>query len=134
MTVLEEPVPAPTERLLRSAVLDLATERRRRVPPVLHVGAPGSWMTVPDDRTWDHGLRTDLVGAALRRLDRPEAVAWVTRSGPLTMQDVDAAWLAPVVTAGAERDMDVTFVVVTRHGWVDPRSGVRRVWRRIRQR
>ena len=68
--VLEEPVPSPTARLLRRAVLDLATtEHRRRVPPLLHVGTPGSCLTVPDDAAWDHGLRTDIVGAALRRLD-----------------------------------------------------------------
>jgi hypothetical protein len=39
-----------------------------------------------------------------------------------------------VVAAFAEREEDATFVVVTRHGWTDPRSGVGRTWRRIRER
>jgi hypothetical protein len=47
---------------------------------------------------------------------------------------VDAAWLGPTLTAAAERDTDLAFVVVTRHGWTDPRSDVRREWKRIRQR
>jgi hypothetical protein len=44
------------------------------------------------------------------------------------------AWLAPTVAAAGERGVDVAFVVVTRHGWVDPRSGLRQEWKRIRQR
>jgi hypothetical protein len=39
-----------------------------------------------------------------------------------------------VVAAFAEVGEDATFVVVTRHGWADPRSGVGRTWKRIRQR
>jgi hypothetical protein len=116
-------------------VLELATaDRRRRVPPVLHVGVPGgSASTVIDDPAWDQGLRTEIVGAVLRARRDPPWV-WLTRSGPLTLQDADAAWLAPTLAAAAERSLDVSFVVVTRHGWTDPRSGLCREWKRIRSR
>ncbi len=129
------PVPLRDRRLLRLAVLALATsEHRRHVPPLLHLGTPGGpEVVVAGDDAWDHGLRTELVGAALRALDDPPW-AWLTRSGPLSFQDADAAWLGPVLTAAAERGADVAFVVVTRHGWRDPRSGVEQRWRRIRQR
>lgn len=110
------------------------TDRRRHIPPVLHVGLPGGpTATVADDATWDHGLRTEIVGAVLRAHRDPPWV-WVTRSGPLSMQDVDAAWLGPTVAAAAERGVDPAYVVVTRHGWLDPRSGLLQEWKRIRRR
>jgi hypothetical protein len=135
MPVLREPLPLADRRTLRTAVLLLATgDHRRHVPPCLHVGVPGGPTTsVEDDPTWDHGLRTEIVGAALRAGKDPPWV-WVTRSGPLSLQDADAAWLGPTVAAAAEREVDVSFVVVTRHGWTDPRSGLTQVWKRIRQR
>ena len=133
--MLLDPVPVRDRRLLREAVLDLATtEHRHHFPALLHVGTPGGRrVTVTDDRTWDHGLRTELVGAVLRSLEDP-AWVWVTRVGPLSLQDVDVAWLGPTVTAAHERGADPAFVVVTRHGWRDPRSGVGQEWRRIRRR
>jgi len=133
--VLLEPLPVRHRRLLREAVLALATtEHRHHVPPLLHVGTPGGHtVTVTDQREWDHGLRTELVGAVLRSLDDPPWV-WVTRVGSLALEDVDAAWLGAVVTASRERGSDPVFVVVTRHGWRDPRSGTGQQWRRIRRR
>jgi hypothetical protein len=132
--VLCEPLDLADRRLLRTAVRELAgTDRRRRIPPVLHVGVPGgATALVADDPLWDHGLRTEIVGAVLRARGDPPWV-WVTRSGPLALQDVDAAWLAPTLAAAAERGVDPAYVVVTRHGWLDPRSGLRQEWRRIRQ-
>ena len=134
MPVLHAPLSPDDARTLRRAVLDLATtDRRRRIPPVLHVGAPGeSAVAVVDDPAWDHGLRTEIVGAALRRTGGPWV--WLTRSGPLVLQDADASWLGAVLSAAAERDADASYVVVTRHGWLDPRSGLSREWRRIRDR
>jgi hypothetical protein len=133
--VLLDPLPVRDRRLLREAVLALATtEHRRHVPPRLHVGTPGGrTVTVTDDPEWDHGLRTEMVGAVLRSLDDPPWV-WVTRAGTLSLQDVDASWLAAAVAAALERGSDPAFVVVTRHGWRDPRSGAGQQWRRIRQR
>jgi hypothetical protein len=135
MPVLRAPLAPADARVLRRAVLDLARhDRRRHVPAVLHVGTPGSvTRSVADDPAWDHGLRTEIAGAMLRATHDPPWV-WVTRSGPLTLQDVDAAWLGAALAAAAERSAEVAYVVVTRHGWADPRSGLRREWRRIRQR
>jgi hypothetical protein len=133
--VLHEPLSPADRHALRTAVLQLARSMRtRHVPPSVHIGTPGGETTsVQDDPAWDHGLRTEIVGAALRAGADPPWV-WVTRSGPLTFQDVDAAWLAPSLAAAAEREIDIGFVVVTRHGWTDPRSGVSREWKRIRTR
>jgi hypothetical protein len=135
MPVLQAPLDPEDSRLLRRAVLDLATaDRRRQVPPVLRVGVPGGAVrTVAEDPTWDHALRTEVVGAMLRAAGDPPWV-WVTRSGPPTLEDVDAAWLSATLSAAAERGVDVAYVVVTRHGWTDPLSGLGRRWRRIRSR
>jgi hypothetical protein len=135
MPVLQTPLTPANGRLLRRAVLDVATaDRRRHIPAVLRVGVPGGdARSVADDTSWDHGLRTELVGAMLRAAGDPPWV-WVTRSGPLTLQDVDAAWLGATLSAAAERRIDVAYVVVTRHGWTDPRSGSGRQWQRIRGR
>jgi hypothetical protein len=132
--VLHDPLTPEDRQILRTAVLLASADHRHRVPPSLHVGMPGGpTTTVDDDPAWDHGLRTEILGAVLRARGDPPWV-WVTRSGPLTMQDVDASWLGPAVTAAAERGSDIAFVVVTRHGWTDPRSGMRREWKRIRRR
>jgi hypothetical protein len=133
VSLLLEPLPLATRRVLRGAVLELARSHRgRHVAPALHVGTPcGSAATVVEDPTWDHGLRTEIVGAALRA-HRDPAWVWVTRSGPLSVQDVDAAWLAPTLAAAQERGADPAYVVVTRYGWFDPRSGLGQQWKRIR--
>ncbi len=108
-----------------------AVARCRRACTSAHPADPiGS---VADERGWDHGLRTEMVGALLRSLDDPPWV-WLTRGGPLAVQDVDLDWLGPTLTAASERGSDPAFVVVTRHGWRDPRSGVGQEWRRIRRR
>jgi hypothetical protein len=134
--VLDEPLPRDTSRLLRRAVLDLAvSEHRAHFPAVLHTGVPGGpVISVTDDRTWDHGLRTDIVATVLAEVTEPAPLTWLTRAGTGSLQDVDAAWLGPVLAAYAAQGRDATFVVVTRHGWTDPRSGVGRRWKRIRQR
>ncbi len=144
------PVPAARARLLRRAVIDHArTEHRRRYPPLLHLGLPGGpevvlpAVTTPDDLA----LRVEVLAAALRRVgalrdpDDPGAatdapLAWLTRSGELDRQDVDAAWLAAVRTvAGELGDVLVRppgLVVVNRRGWLDLVTGSGRRWRRIR--
>ncbi|MGC4112509.1 MAG: hypothetical protein QM747_19220 [Nocardioides sp.] len=134
MPLLQDPLRPGDRRLLRDAVLKAASDPPGRVVSTVQVGRlGGAASTIVDDRTWDHGLRTDIVGAALRAHGDPGWV-WVKRSGPLDLQDVDAAWLGPAVAAAGEREVDLTFVVVTRHGWIDPRSGLRREWKRVRRR
>jgi hypothetical protein len=147
-----DPPPASTEpldrrlaALLRRAVLDHAlTERRRSHLPILHVGTPGQphllFAIAPDEPT-DHALRADVVAAMRARQlrapvaghepDRPILV-WLTRSGPLELADIDAAWFAAARHAFAEAGAPLTFVVVNRHGWRDPATGGGRQWRRLR--
>jgi hypothetical protein len=137
---LREPLDPATAATLRAAVLGLRTAERRRVfGPVLHVGRPGgpvaAYAVDVRDRL-DPAVRTDLVGALLRRLpaEGPAPLAWLTRAGELALHDEDAAWLAAARQAFAESGRPLTLVVVTRRGWWDPRSGLRREWKRLRAR
>jgi hypothetical protein len=135
MPLLQDPVPRPTALLLREAVRrHAAGERRRRFAPLVHVGRPGvrEHCTAAPVHGTDHALRTDLMAALLARSPEPEPFVWLTRPGELQTHDVDAAWLAAARAAWAEAGRDLSWVVVTRHGWWDPRSGLRREWQRIR--
>ena len=138
MEGIQEPVARSTATVLRRAVLDHhVSERRRTYPALLHVGVPGgSEEVAAADDALDHALRADVVAALLQRTRRPGFVPmlWLTRPGPPELQDVDLQWLASARTASAEAGVGLTLVVVTRRGWVDPRSGVRREWKRLRQR
>jgi hypothetical protein len=134
---LSEPLPEHTRALLRGAVLEHATLERRRVyPPVLHVGVPGARATslaVDSAGPTDPGLRTDVVAALrVRAGAHPDQLVWLTRSGGLELQDVDAQWLAATRAAYDEAGAPLGFVVVNRRGWRDPRSGLGRTWARVR--
>lgn len=135
---IREPLARPLHQLLRRAVLDHALSERRKVHlPLVHVGVPGRRETVfavrPDDPS-DHALRADVVAAMLRRMSgHPETpMVWLTRTGPLELQDLDAQWLASALTAYAEAGVPLMLVIVNRHGWRDPRSDVGRSWVRLR--
>lgn len=140
MPGLTEPLAADLAASLRRLVLAFkATERRRVFAPVLWLGSPDGPSTtygIRADEDLDAALRTEVVAAALLRsrgdVDAP--LVWLTRPGQLTWHDVDAAWLMAAGTAYAEAGIPLTMIVVTRLGWYDPRSGVRRQWRRLRQR
>lgn len=140
---LLEPVPAGTERLLRRIVREhVASERRRRHTPLLHVGLPGAETihAIRPDETTDHALRADIVAAMVRRVRSRgrelTPIVWLTRGGFVEaqddVQDVDAEWLAGAAQAYGEAGLPLVFVVVGRHGWFDPRSGTRRSWVRLR--
>lgn len=117
------------------------SEHRRSFPTILHVGTPGGRESVfadrPDDPT-DQALRTDIVAALLARHRRAGGatppLVWLSRPGDLELQDVDAAWLAAARAAAAEAGGVLTMVVINRHGWRDPRSGLSRTWVRLRRR
>lgn len=133
---LREPVDRTVLQLLRRAVFDHASGERRKVfEPVLHVGVPGvRSRTFRIDDPLDHALRVDVVEAMLRRAVERKVVPllWLTRRGTTTPQDVDATWTAAVRAAGGELGLALGLVVVTRHSWHDPRTGVQRTWKRVR--
>ncbi|MBZ5736947.1 hypothetical protein [Nocardioides mangrovi] len=138
---IQAPVAPALHGLLRRAVLDhRAAERRRAFAPRLHVGRPGGVTEVlacGPEGGYDHALRADVVAAMLARAlrrDRRVPMVWLTRPGDLSVQDVDAAWVSGARTAAAEAGVRLTLVVVTRQGWLDPRSGVGRTWTRLRDR
>ncbi|WP_432478643.1 hypothetical protein [Nocardioides sp. GXQ0305] len=125
---------ADSLRLPRAAVrTHAATERRRRYAPLVHVGIPGvrELAVAAHPSATDHGLRCDVLAAMLAATGGPH-LAWLTRPGELTLHDVDAVWLSAALAAYAEAGRDLTWVVVTRRGWWDPRSDARRTWRRVR--
>jgi len=134
---LSEPLARHTRALLRRAVHEhAATERRRAFPAVVHVGIPGgrvAALVLDRDEPTDPGLRTDIVAALrVRAGGHPDEVVWLTRSGGLELQDVDAEWFSAARTAYDEAQAPLTFVVVNRRGWRDPRSGLGQTWVRIR--
>jgi hypothetical protein len=135
---VEEPVSRADQALLRRLVLDhKAAERRRQFPAVLHLGAPGRSDAARVDESeavLDQALRCDVLEAMLRRAAAGPLMTWLTRPGDLDVQDVDLEWLRAVNAVNGETGRELPFVVVTRSGWRDPRTGVGRRWRRVRDR
>ncbi|WP_457207926.1 hypothetical protein [Nocardioides sp. P5_C9_2] len=142
------PISRATHVALREAVLDFReSDHRRRPPPAVHVGLPGHhpacFVDEPGSGT-DATLAADIVSALLQRSRRelgarlgtptPVPVVWLTRAGSLAAHDADVLWSVATRTAYAEAGLEATFVVVTRDGWLDPVTGARREWRRLRRR
>ena len=135
---LQAPIDRDTHRVLRAAVLELVEgERRHRFPTVLHAGVPGrSLRHVEEPPLPDAGLRADVVLSLLLRAasaGRPPLL-WLTRPGELSPHDDDLRWLGPARWAASSLGLPTGLVVVTRKGWYDPVSDVRREWRRLRRR
>jgi hypothetical protein len=135
---LHAPIDRFTHHTLRAVVLELKEgERRRHFPFTMHVGVPGrSVRHVEDPRSpSDAGLRADLVLAMLQMTTglKPRPCAWLTRPGELTLHDGDVPWASAVRWAAAATGTPLGLVVVTRRGWFDPETGVRREWRRLRR-
>ncbi|MEZ5095208.1 MAG: hypothetical protein R2731_03255 [Nocardioides sp.] len=130
----------PAPAAWRAEVLALRdAHRSRSFPPALYVGIPGGLRRgVPADAGLDHGLRADLTAALLARHrlleDHRPAVAWLCRPGLSSWHDLDAAWLPAVAQAFLEAGEEPGFVVLTRTGWYDPRTGEGRSWKRLRHR
>ena len=134
---LQAPIERATHAVLRAVVLDLIeSEPRRRFPAALHAGVPGRSARHIDAGPMDAGLRTDVALALLRRAGpaTPRPYVWLTRPGELSVHDEDLLWLGPVAWAATALGQHTSLVVVTRRGWFDPVSGVRREWRRLRRR
>ena len=108
----------------------------RALPTLVHVGVlAGDRVTVAADPSYDAGLRADLLTRALDRVtDVEHSSVWLTRGGHLTVGDVDLAWFAAARAAfGRHGADDPAAHVVTRHGWLDLRTGESRTWRRVRR-
>ncbi len=141
-------VPACRARVLRGLVLQhVRAEPRRRFPALLHVGLPDGPETARPGRdpADDHALRVEVLAAMLRRVGglpeqrglpvAADPLVWLTRTGALELQDLDAAWGAATRATCAELAMPpVPLVVVTRAGWWEPGTGSGRRWRRLRPR
>ena len=139
---MSEP-PLPSAARLRLAVAAFRTGEPRRIcPPCLHVGVLGHRGDGPFEATFeedrqgplDPDLRREISAALLSRAllftETPDI--WLTRSGHLSTHDGDLAWLAATAAAAAEAELAPAFVVVTRRGWYDPRTLLRREWARLR--
>ncbi|NPC44328.1 hypothetical protein [Nocardioides sp. zg-1230] len=135
---LQAPIDRYTHAVLRAATLELVEgEDRRRFPVAVHAGVPGRHVRhVEDPPLSDAGLRADVVLALLRTSAAltPRPLLWLTRPGELSPHDDDLCWLGPAAWAAHALGMPASLVVVTRRGWFDPVSGVRREWRRLRPR
>lgn len=134
---LQAPIERSTHSVLRAAVLELVeTEPRRQFPAVLHAGTPGRSVRHVDAGATDAGLRADVTLALMRRAGTATTAphVWLSRPGALSAHDDDLRWLGPVDWAAAALGLHTGLVVVTRRGWFDPVSGVRREWRRLRRR
>jgi hypothetical protein len=135
---LQAPIDRHTHRVLRAAALELVEdERRRRFPTTVHAGEPGrSVRHVDHPALADAGLRADVALSLLRQAAvlTPRPCLWLTRPGELSPHDDDLRWLGPTTWACASLGSPLGLVVVTRRGWFDPVSDVRREWRRLRRR
>ncbi len=135
---LRAPIDRHTHRVLRAATLELVEgERGRHFPVVLHAGEPGCSVRHLDDPPLpDAGVRADVALALLRRARSltPRPYVWLTRPGELSPHDDDLRWVGPVSWACGSTGHLVGLVVVTRRGWFDPVSDVRREWLRLRRR
>ena len=135
---LHDPLSPVIEKRLRRAVLDhTATEHRRSFLPLVHLGIPGGREVAHahrEDEPTDPWLRADIIHSMRRRVGVPDPIMWLTRAGSTEIEDVDLRWLAAARQAFREIDAPLTYVVVTRNAWVDPRSGMSRRWKRLRYR
>ncbi|MEP6816535.1 MAG: hypothetical protein ABI873_13395 [Marmoricola sp.] len=130
-------VSATTVTVLRAEVRRFVTEcgTRRALPTRVHVGElAGDRMSIHVDAWYDVGLRADLLTRALDHLGEPAGLtAWLTRGGYTTACDHDLVWLAAADMAfGRHGVARVAIFAVTRHGWLDVRTGEVRSWRRVR--
>lgn len=132
MAMVMEPPDHELGHLFRQVVLGLRGRPSPAGWPVrLDLGRQldsGVTLTLPGSAgRWDHALRSDIIAALVHKVPG-EAVIRLSRAGVPCPHDADLLWLSAARHACAEAGRDLTFVVVTRTGWFDPRSGVCRTW------
>ena len=137
MPALQAPVDRYTHVVLRAATVELVEhEQRHRFPTAIHAGVPGRAVRHVDEPALSGaGVRADVVLMMLRQASAsvPRPILWLTRPGELSPHDDDLRWLGPAAWASRALGLEVGLVVVTRRGWFDPVSDVRREWRRLRR-
>jgi hypothetical protein len=129
----------PTRARLRLEVGRFrARESRRVFDTAVYVGRldgpRDSFVARARDLTMmDAGLRIDVVAALVEATAEEARQAWITRAGIPAPHDEDLAWLAAAISGFGihGRPLD-GFYVFTRTGWLDPRSGESRTWKRLR--
>lgn len=104
---------------------------------MLHVGVVAGERVsgrLPPLGTLDHALRVEVLAALLEGAPTGTEGLWVTRPGPPVVLAEERGWASAAMVAFGLLGHDPAQVchAVTRHGWVDLRSGESRVWRRLR--
>jgi hypothetical protein len=113
-------------------------ERRRTFDPALWVGSVGrhrASVAVPSHRLAmvDRQVGAELFAGLLEEAPDGTDTAWLSRSGPVVVELGDVAAMVAAETAfGSAGRRLAGCYVITREGWVDLRTGERRVWRRLR--
>lgn len=116
------------------------SERRRRFETTVYVGSPAgerAAVTIParQGSYVDREVRVELFSALLEVAPGDAAYAWTSRPGPPDLLPDDVAWMvgAEAAFGAAWRELEGCYTI-TRYGWVDVRTGERRVWKRLRLR
>jgi hypothetical protein len=127
------------QRLLRQEVGMLRARESRRVFDVaIHVGRFADErdtfvVRAQDLPAMDSALRVDVVSSLVERTGAEAVHAWLTRPGQPHPHDLDLEWLSAAVAGfGIHGRRLAGFHAITRAGWLDVRTGERRVWKRLR--
>jgi hypothetical protein len=112
-------------------------EHRRRFPVRLSLGELAGDRVdaeVPSEPDAQLSLDLALVLAEQIPADAWDGLAWwVTRPGVPDLHEMDNRWIAATsMAAGVLARDPLPLYVITRTGWLDPRSGSARRWVRLR--
>jgi len=117
-----------------------ASQRRRVFDTAIQVGSIAAErvaVTIPARQAGqvDRQVRVDLFSALLEEAAADATHAWTARPGPAELLPEDIAWMvgAEAAFGAAGRTLEGCYAI-TRYGWVDVRTGERRVWKRLRLR
>ena len=135
------------QQALRTEVALLrARESRRVFDAMVCVGRLGAAresfvVRAQDLPAFDEALRVEVLSRLLEQAAGrcgPEAYAdppatWIARAGLPELHDADLRWMSAATIAFGQHGLSpAPFYVVTRTGWLDPRTGESRTWKRLR--